>query len=1031
MQIPPHLVQQVRDGRIVLLLGAGASLGAKTPDGSGTAPNGQQLRDLLSDRFLGGAFKDASLATVAEYSISESNIHEVQQYIYEELIDLEPAPFHHLVPTFKWHGIATLNYDLILEKVYQKSPLQQLRPAYSNDTRFEEIQQTSKDLLYLKLHGCITKASDAATPLILTHDQYVLHRRNRSRLFDAFLDWAREHSVVFVGSKMEDSDLRGLLLEVTESIEQQPRYFLVTPNADEILRRFWSQKKVDVLDGTFADFLRAIDDLIPGMARAVPLPAADIPIAERFSDPTARLSESCQQTLDHDLEYVHSGTKTEAISPIDFYRGFDLAWSGVVQHLDARRDITDDILLKVLLSTDVARGPALHCLTGPAGCGKTVLLRRLAWEAATELDRTVFYANNLAGLTKDALTEIAGLVADRLFVFVDNAADASSDIVSLFDAADARSLDVTFIVAERTNEWNTGCAELEAIASSAFVVDDLSAREITGILDKLEQYGAEGTLRGLSREEQEQRFHRAAARQLLVALHETTLGKPFEEIIKDEYDSILPSDAQDLYLTICTLNRTGVPVRAGLIARTHGIPFERFRERFLAPLEHVVFSFNEPRTGDLQYRARHPHVAELVFRQVSPTPQDRFTRIRHILACLNVSYYTDRIAFQDLTNARRLMEVISDEGLAEQIYLEAEEHVRDDGHLYLQHANFELRRTNRSPSRLRELLAKAQSLLPHHRLVRHLLAEAEFSLAQDSDNPLVREKHYQEGMRIVRPLMGRDGRDSYGYHTAFKIQLARLKEVLKNGTSPDTEIADAVRNCESVLAEGLQRFAADAALLSAEAELARILEDEDRVFSALEAATAQSLKHPYTVCSFARLLVKRGDVGAAFELLERAANEEPFQKSYHYSLARLLMDSGGDAIRIERQLRSSFTEGDHNYEAQFFYARQLYVNGKIDDALSRFDGLARRSRDPRLKSHAVHPWVENNESKKFRGTVDRVEASYLLVKRDVEGDTLIAPKRANSRVDLARFGRGDRVTFEIAFNYRGPVATSVEMSRGV
>ena len=63
-------------------------------------------------------------------------------------------------------------------------------------------------------------------------------------------------------------------------------------------------------------------------------------------------------------------------------------------------------------------------------------------------------------------------------------------------------------------------------------------------------------------------FTKTADRQLLVALHEATRGLPFEQIIFDEYEGVVPERARRLYLDICALHQFGAPVRAGTISRT-------------------------------------------------------------------------------------------------------------------------------------------------------------------------------------------------------------------------------------------------------------------------------------------------------------------------------------------------------------------------------------------------------------------------------------------------------------------------------
>lgn len=52
MDLPPSLVQQVKEGRVALFLGAGASRGAQLPDGT-DPPLAEALRDRIGKRFLG------------------------------------------------------------------------------------------------------------------------------------------------------------------------------------------------------------------------------------------------------------------------------------------------------------------------------------------------------------------------------------------------------------------------------------------------------------------------------------------------------------------------------------------------------------------------------------------------------------------------------------------------------------------------------------------------------------------------------------------------------------------------------------------------------------------------------------------------------------------------------------------------------------------------------------------------------------------------------------------------------------------
>jgi hypothetical protein len=202
MEIPSLLETQIREGKVVLILGAGASMEARDNSGR-TPPNGTQLGHMLADKFLGGKHKDLVLSQIAELAISESDLIQVQEYIREIFQIFKPTEAHSLMCSFVWHGLATTNYDLLIEEAYRLAPgaLQVPKPFIENGDRVEEHLKDPRSVPLLKLHGCITRTGNSDCPLILTVDQYVEQEKGRSRIFSQLRDWAYELPIVFVGKK--------------------------------------------------------------------------------------------------------------------------------------------------------------------------------------------------------------------------------------------------------------------------------------------------------------------------------------------------------------------------------------------------------------------------------------------------------------------------------------------------------------------------------------------------------------------------------------------------------------------------------------------------------------------------------------------------------------------------------------------------------------------------------------------------------------------------------------------------------------
>jgi hypothetical protein len=66
IDLPSPLLEAVKDQRAILFLGAGASRDSAHPTGS-KIPNGNDLRDLICDKFLDGKYTDRTLALATEF----------------------------------------------------------------------------------------------------------------------------------------------------------------------------------------------------------------------------------------------------------------------------------------------------------------------------------------------------------------------------------------------------------------------------------------------------------------------------------------------------------------------------------------------------------------------------------------------------------------------------------------------------------------------------------------------------------------------------------------------------------------------------------------------------------------------------------------------------------------------------------------------------------------------------------------------------------------------------------------------------
>ena len=1031
MEIPHNLLRSIELGQAVLVLGAGASMGALSPSGK-PAPTSLELARAIAKRFLGDQFSDRPLSSVAELAISESDLFTVQEFIRSLFQDLEPASFHKLLPTFKWAGLATTNFDLIVQRAYQGSqqPAQQLVPFIKNGDRIEEKLKSPRSLMFLKLHGCITRTSDPLIPLILTVDQYVTHRSGRDRVFDHLKTLSFGHPLIFVGHSLEDPDIRQFLLELG-SHGERPRYFTVTPTITGPEKRLLEGKRISPLEGTFQEFLSTIDGELSSVFRGVTAASVvpELPIAERFIVRNPGLSQSSFEFLENDVEYVRNGMAIDSLAdPRLFYRGFSPTWSAVDANLDVRRDVENTIVADAILEEASDVRPRFYAIKGHAGSGKSVLLQRVAWEAAITYGKLCLYLRPHGAISFESLAELAKIVDERIYLFVDDAADHVPQTLLLLEKAARSSIPLTVFVAERINQWNMACPDLAPYLEDEFEVRYLSAKEIDGLLALLERNQALFRLEQFSEEERRAEFLDRAGRQLLVALHEATLGKPFEDIIADEYAEIRPDTAKSIYLGVCFLNRYNVSVRAGIVSRVYGVGFTEFKQKFFQPLESLVFSRYDQRTRDYVYETRHPHIAEIVVERALTDVAANLRMHRQMLAAMNIDYDSDRSAFRRLLSGRSLLQAFPDHQMAELLYRTARGRFGDEPYLLHQEAIYEMQRPNGNLTRAAGLLVQARSKLPYDRTLIHSLAELQIRMSEDGGTALQIESHLREAEKLVGPLATSRAVDSYGFHTLAKVQLERLRLFLQNSQDPGTGLLldDRIRAVEAVMQEGLQQFPDDPYLLNIESRLGELLADDARAVAALRTAFAKIPDSAFIAIRLAKLFAKAGNDKEAIAVYRAAMEAGVNDKQVHFNYARALMEQpNSDEHDVEYHLRRGFTEGDSNLEAQFWFARQLYVNGDIEAARIRFEGLKRLSMNPQTKRRVRGVMCDGQGQLRFTGGVDRVEYDYGFVHRDGTGDRIFFHrKNIDDSVGEALAWRS-RVSFSIGFNFWGPTAVDL------
>lgn len=1029
MDIPHILSQNINSGRVVLFLGSGATIGAKTQSGK-EAPKGNDLANILSKEYFGEEKTTKTLSSIAELAISETDIHTVQQFVKDYFDEFEPAEFHLKIPTFRWVGIYTTNYDLVIERAYQKQldKTQNIKCIYKNSDRVDEVLRTTDSICYVKLHGCITKTDDLTIPLILTPDQYVTHKRNRDRLFNRLDEHGHQYTIVFIGYSLDDSDLRQALLSLSETIEERPRFYTVTPSLSDAEVRMWEKKKITPLKGTFEDFINSLDQTAPVALRNVSRVKKQHEIERVLNNNDLELSSKTLELLSSELVFIRSDMPTNKLSPSEFYKGSSYGWESIKESYDCRRSLTDTIISEVILLEEIERSTTVDffLVKGHAGAGKTITLKRIAWDSAIEYNRIVLYWESSNKIELNSIFEICERANDRVFLFVDKVSFHISEVISLIKRGTSSNLKLTIISSERGNEWNMECEPLHSYVSREYKLPYLKEKEIKDLLDKLERFQCLGLIKDLAREKQEEAFRSKAGRKILVALYEVTMGKSFEDIVFDEYNNIEPEQARLIYRTICALNRLGVSVRTGIIHRIFGVPFEIFKQKFFSPLENIVQVINPSNNDDYAYQARHPLIAEFVFARTMLTEEDREDLYFDLIDSLDIGYSSDKKAYREIIKAKNLMSLFNDPLVVRRIYDSAKQIGEFDDYYHQQIAIFEMKRKNPNFRLAEQHLDIAAEIAPYNPTINHTRSELELQKARGG-NDLERERFLSRAREYALNNIrsGYDNNNSHSYHTLCKVHLEKISTILNAQTIDEKTLKELIKEFVTTLHSGLQKYPNSEFLLEAESKLSSLLNDNKGAIASLEKAFNKNSASTFISIALSKAYIKNDDVPKARGIMEKVLEYYPADKVCNGRLAKIITDFyPQDNDLAEYYWRRSFTEGDSNVENQFWYARQLYINKKYEDSKHYFAITRRKNISPEVKSKIRGPiFGKDGVLLQLGGAIVRKDDSYCFVRDFASGEGAFLHKKNITDPLLWDQLRIDtQILYNLGFNYSGASA---------
>lgn len=752
---------------VVLFLGAGFSrdatnrLGQPMPLSSDV---GHGLWELLG---YSGAYDGTPLSDMYEAALQSGvPFTRLQHFLETNFLTREiPANFD-LLSKFFWYRIYTTNIDDLLKRVYDRTDGPRLQILAYPDDEVRERDQGLERIQAIYLHGALPCRPDQIT---FSVRQYAKRAIEISPLYQQFVGDYATSPTVFIGTELNEplfwQHLEARERRLADIPEQRPKSFLISPHISPPKRAQLRAYNVIPIEAFAGDFLNWLNMILPEMPPQIEVLRRTLPSVVALLEAAPSTAASAARDLKDFGQAFHlvPGRMDVRGDRSFFLLGATPRWEDIFRGLDAPRDLTDRLFSHTERVANGDDSRRVMALLGTAGSGKSTILRRLAVRLA-QSNVATFMTNSEEFPAPSVIAAAIRALNRPTVLLFDNAEIALGAMAGIVEATEQLPYPPILIIASRTNEFDRRSARLEKVADIAdFAVQDLTRGEIVAVIRVLDEQGLLGELRGMSSRERIAAFEERARRQILVAMREATSGQGFDDIIRDEFETLPNIEAKMLYLCVALATDTGHRITLPQFVRCANVPPAEALVLLDRSLKGIVI-----RTGTRRdlLLLRHRLIAEFILNVGASRTlvADAYVRLLSTIAGEIRGGKHSRTfgLYRELVNHETVYERFSSSlDDARAVYDSISAPLSSDAHFWLQYGLLELEFGNLQLAE--NYLRQAESLYPNSYLIQNALGHLFLRKAIEASSLPLALEYRREGTDILQQRMELDD-SPYPYH---------------------------------------------------------------------------------------------------------------------------------------------------------------------------------------------------------------------------------------------------------------------------
>lgn len=723
----------IENGRLIILLGAGASFGCTNKQGK-NPPLGFELGNILSKE-IGIDIQDGD--NLSEIYLASKDI------LGNQLISLLEKYYKHCTASndykeiikYPFPRIYTLNIDDSFEKAANESSRFSNFNVYRRNDRIKDFDASYESTSLIKLNGDINVPSEG---FIFSPTEYAEGSANEPIWYKELANDFHRYTFLFIGTKLDEP----LFNHVVEKYKlkykgSSPKSFLLTKSISKIKETTLKAKNIEYIQGGINNFTEWLKINFPNGITSNDVLRKSRPELFSNTDNVVVVNRA-----NFSLEYEN---KEHGIN--DFYRGFKPTWQDIINGVPADLTETLNLAQKVIHKTS-----RLFLILGPAGSGKTTALKQISLYTADN-NNYVYYMDGIAENIKDLVGRLEKRLDAPYYIFIDRIADVSSEIEHILNNPSYSN--AIFIGAENIRIWKDR-GESNISYNKCIISDysQISPDDVDPILNKLEKFGNWTRLNKMSLSDRRKEILDKSRKQLLIGLLEATSGEGYKKIIEKDFFSIQDHAQKSLLILtgLATLQRS-FSSESTLSRALNNLDITDSVENLIKRMDGIISYSN----GKIMTRHRK-YIEEIIYNYIDTDELVRCIKA-YILAfsvyeypiVVNLKNRKDSAIYKGLINFRFLKKIIANKSSILEIYKYFEKYLELEG-LFLLQYGLALRHYKQHKESL-EKLRTAREAYSDSIHIEHAYAQQLLILAYEGEVDKTISYHYlNEAISILRNI---------------------------------------------------------------------------------------------------------------------------------------------------------------------------------------------------------------------------------------------------------------------------------------